>query len=113
MKHKRQDRPIRKNLALPTSIVERVDEQIRDPLTQRPPFGAWAALVQSLLVKWLNGEVKIAMPLRQIRPFCHICLLDSHLYHTCNNPECVHHKGNPHDPHPTTESQERPTPSGD
>jgi len=83
VKHKRSDRPVKKNLALPTSIVERVDEQLRDPLTQRPTFGAWAGLVSGLLVKWLNGEVKVAVPLKKVRPFCHKCLLDRELYYTC------------------------------
>lgn len=88
MKHKRSDRPVKKNLALPTSIVERVDEQLRDPLTNRPTFGSWASLITALLVKWLNGEVKVAVPLRKVRPFCHVCLLDKEFYHTCNNADC-------------------------
>ena len=106
MKHKRSDRPVKKNLALPTSIVERVDEQLRDPLTNRPSFGSWAALISGLLVKWLNGEVKVAVPLRKVRPFCHLCLLDAHLYHTCNQEACPQRKAN--DTDPTPEVQERP-----
>lgn len=88
MKHKRSDRPVMKNIAMPTSIVERVDEQLRDPLTNRPVFGSWSKLTTSLLVKWLNGEVKIAVPLKKVRPFCPKCLLDTHLQHTCIDKEC-------------------------
>lgn len=100
MKHKRQDRPVKKNLALPTSIVERVDEQLRDPLTNRPTFGSWASLVQALLVKWLAGEVKVAVPLKKVRPFCHLCLLDKHLYHTCNQTACPMREANDQDSTP-------------
>ena len=89
MKHKRSDRPVKKNIALPTSIVERVDEQLRDPLTNRPAFGSWSGLVSGLLVKWLNGEVKVAVPLKKIRPFCHKCLLDRAFYASCNDYECA------------------------
>ena len=109
MKHKRQDRPVMKNIGLPTSVVERVDEQLRDPFTQRPEFGAWASLITQLLTKWLNGEVTVTVKLKQPAPFCHVCLLDRELYHTCNNPECPVRK--PDDINTAPEVQERPTPS--
>lgn len=94
MRHKRKDRPTKKNIAMPTSIVERVEEQLADPLTNRPRFGAWSALVSALLVAWLNGEIKVATPLMKVRPFCHKCLLDRELYHTCRNTECPQRNAN-------------------
>lgn len=98
MKHKRQDRPVKKNLAFPQSIVERVDEQLNDPLTNRPTFGSWSALVIALLAKWLNGEIQVAVPLRKVRPFCHICLLDKEFHASCNNVECPMKPKCPHQP---------------
>ncbi|KKK95946.1 hypothetical protein LCGC14_2667730 [marine sediment metagenome] len=94
MKHKRKDRPVKKNIAIPQSIVSRVDEQLRDPFTNRPRFGTWAALVTGLLVKWLNGEVKVTVPLKKVVPFCPKCLLDTELHHTCKDTECPMRKIN-------------------
>ena len=68
MKHKRKDRPVDKKLSLPMSVVSRVDAHLRDPLTQRPPHGLWAKLITALLIKWLDGEVKVTIPLRQAKP---------------------------------------------
>ncbi len=62
MRRKRSDRPVEKNLSLPSSIVDKVNEQLNDPLTGRPPHSAWAKLVTALLNKWLDGEVKVALP---------------------------------------------------
>ena len=109
MKHKRKDRPVKKNLAIPESVADRVDEQLRDPFTQRPAFGAWASLVTQLLTKWLNGEITVTVKLKKPAPFCHLCLLDRNLYHTCNNPECPVRK--PNDINPIPKVQERTTPS--
>lgn len=89
MKHKRSDRPIKKNINIPESIVQRVDEQLIDPLSGKPEFAAYSRLITSLLAKWLNGEVKVPTPLRtRPRPFCHLCLLDRELMSGCNNPDC-------------------------
>jgi len=56
------DRPIDKKLSIRTSIVEEIDSQLADPLTGKPRYGAWTELVESLLMKWMSGEV----------PDCHI-----------------------------------------
>lgn len=62
MKRKRSDRPVEKTISVPTSVVTKVDDLIKDPLTNRPPHGAWAKLVTALLNKWLEGEVVVPMP---------------------------------------------------
>lgn len=66
-KHKYQDRPVEKTINIPASVLDRVNEQLNDPLTKKPPHGAWAKLLTALLIKWLNGEVKVTMPLRKKR----------------------------------------------
>ena len=89
MKHKRSDRPVEKTINIPTSIISKVDAQIVDPITTRPPHGAYSRIVTALLRKWLDGEVEIGVKIRtKVYPFCPTCLLDSALVHTCNNPEC-------------------------
>lgn len=67
MKHKRKDRPVEKMVNFPQSVVDRVNEQLNDPLTGRPSYGAWSQLITSLLNKWLAGEVKVTIPLRKER----------------------------------------------
>ena len=67
MKHKRKDRPVEKMVNFPQSVVDRVNEQLKDPLTGRPSYGAWSHLIVSLLNKWLAGEVKVTIPLRKKR----------------------------------------------
>jgi hypothetical protein len=53
------DRPIDKKLSIRTSIVEEIDAQLADPLTGKPRYGAWTELVESLLQKWMVGEIPI------------------------------------------------------
>ena len=52
------DRPIDKKLSIRTSIVEEIDSQLADPLTGKPRYGAWTELVESLLMKWMSGEIE-------------------------------------------------------
>ena len=51
------DRPVDKKLSLRTSIVTEIDSQLADSLTGKPRYGAWTELVESLLNKWLSGEI--------------------------------------------------------
>lgn len=89
MKPKLQDRPVEKNISLPSSIVSLVDAQLADRLTNRPPHGAYSKLVTALLRAWLDGEVKVAIKVRKREiPYCPACLLDRQFTASCVNPEC-------------------------
>ena len=89
MKHKKEDRPVEKRINIPTSLATRIDAQLIDPVSNRPEFGAWSRLVTSLLISWLKGDVRVATPIRKpLPPFCHICLIDQHLFSSCNNKDC-------------------------
>lgn len=54
-KRKNVDKPVEKNLSLPTSIVARVDLLLYSELEGRVPHGAWAKLVTRLLTEWADG----------------------------------------------------------
>ena len=55
------DRPVEKKLSIRSSITEQIDQQLADPLTGKPAYGAWATLVESLLREWLAGKVDISI----------------------------------------------------
>lgn len=46
---KKTDRPIEKNLSLPSSIVARVELELFSELEGRVPFGAWQKYIVSLI----------------------------------------------------------------
>lgn len=48
-KPKKVDRPVNKKIAIPESIVLRVDLELYSELEQRVPHGAWGKLVTDLL----------------------------------------------------------------
>lgn len=56
------DKPVNKNLSIRSSLVEEIDNQLADVLTGKPRYGAWGELIESLLTKWLEGDV----------PTCHL-----------------------------------------
>ena len=88
MRSKRKDRPVEKKLSLPTSVVSRVEEQLRDPLTQRAPHGAWARLITLLLIGWLRGDFVVTLKRKKKpRPFCPECLEDAEAGR-CINTQC-------------------------
>ena len=60
------DRPVAKKLSLRSSIVNEVDNQLADRLTGKPSYGAWTELVESLINKWLAGEVDIHLKPKQV-----------------------------------------------
>lgn len=47
---KRTDRPIEKNLSLPSSIVARVELELYSELEGRVPFGAWQKYIVGLIM---------------------------------------------------------------
>lgn len=49
----RIDRPIKKNLSLPESLVTRVELLLYNEVEKKVPFGAWQELVTRLLDEWL------------------------------------------------------------
>jgi hypothetical protein len=49
---------VKKNISLPSGVVDMVDAAIVDPLTGGPRYGAWGMLVESLLNQWLEGKIK-------------------------------------------------------
>ncbi len=51
---KKVDRPVFKNLSLPTSLVVRVDLELFSEVEGRVPAGAWQRLVTRLLEDHLN-----------------------------------------------------------
>lgn len=53
------DRPIDKKLSIRTSIVKEIDNQLADPLTGKPKYGAWTDLVEALLQQWMSGEISV------------------------------------------------------
>lgn len=50
------DRPVRKELSLPSSIVAEVELRLYDPSLQRVKYSAFSALVERLLREWLEKE---------------------------------------------------------
>lgn len=56
------DRPVQKCIMLPESIVTAVEQRISDPLTERPPHGAWGRLVGGLLQEWLRRNSQGTSP---------------------------------------------------
>ena len=105
MKHKRKDRPVEKRVNIPTSVVSRIDEQLRDPLTMRPRHGAWAKLITALLAGWLRGDFLVTIKLKhKPRPFCPSCLEDLE-EGICFNPSCEAYRSETHAP---TTVQNRP-----
>lgn len=46
---KKTDRPIEKNLSLPSSIVARVELELFSELEGRVPFGAWQKYIVGLI----------------------------------------------------------------
>lgn len=55
-KQKHLDRPIDKNLSLPTTLVTKVELQLFSPIEGRVPHGEWSRLVQQLLREWLKSR---------------------------------------------------------
>lgn len=47
---KKTDRPIEKNLSLPSSIVARVELELFSELEGRVPFGAWQKYIVGLIM---------------------------------------------------------------
>lgn len=63
-RHKSPDRPVTKGISLKSSLVKMTDAALMDPLTGQPQYGLWSELVESLLDKWIKGEVSV-----RIQPF--------------------------------------------
>ncbi len=59
----RIDRPVEKNISLPTSIVVQVDLMLYSELEEKVPFGAWQkyilGLIQDDLAKKANASKQI------------------------------------------------------
>ncbi|NIS77777.1 MAG: hypothetical protein GTO00_09225 [Deltaproteobacteria bacterium] len=52
------DEPIEKKLSLPGSLVEEVEYLLRDPVRNKPRYGAFGALVTKLLRDWVKQQTK-------------------------------------------------------
>lgn len=48
------DRPEKKKINLPSSLVARVDLLLYSELEQKVPHAAWSKLIQQLLGEWLE-----------------------------------------------------------
>lgn len=59
MRPRLNDRPMKKNLSLRTSLIAEVDLSLNDPLTGKPQLGLWSDLVMLLLIEWLENRVDI------------------------------------------------------
>ncbi len=63
-RHKQTDRPRHKKLSLRSSLVDQVDAALVDPLTQKPEFGLWSELIESLIEGWLDHRFAV-----RIKPY--------------------------------------------
>jgi hypothetical protein len=59
-KPKRIDRPVEKTVSLPQTVVTRVDLELFSAIDGKVPFGAWAGLIEGLLLEWLEKVGKQA-----------------------------------------------------
>lgn len=50
---KKADKPVEKNVSLPSSVVAAVDLELYSEIEGRVPHGGWSRLVESLLREWL------------------------------------------------------------
>lgn len=87
---KKNDRPQRKEINLPRSVVEAVNQKLLDRYTGLPVHGGWSELVEKLLKNWLEGdELLVDVENKQSsKPMCVECLKDLPLTAPCNRPEC-------------------------
>jgi hypothetical protein len=65
-KARHQDEPILWHISIPRSVVEEVEEALRDPLTQKTAFGARAKLVTRLLRQWLADRKEVRKELGEL-----------------------------------------------
>ena len=52
------DRPVHKRIHIPSSVHDEVEIILSDPLSGRPRWGAFSALVTQLLREWLDKRRK-------------------------------------------------------
>ena len=51
------DPPVRKHVAIPESLLDRVERQLpKDILSQKPEYGSFSRLVVRLLRHWVNHQ---------------------------------------------------------
>lgn len=50
------DPPVELRANIPKSLHDRIQEQLKDPVTGKTMYGAQGKLVQRLLREWLEGE---------------------------------------------------------
>ena len=50
------DRPIKKTISLPESLVGRVEIELFSDAQGRVPMGAWQTLLTELLTDWLHNQ---------------------------------------------------------
>jgi len=97
---KKIDRPVRKELKIPKSIADAVDEKLADRYTGRPIHGLWSELGSKLFADWLkSGEVTNIAPETQKKEWCTKCLTELPIDKPCNIEECP----NVYRPHETDE----------
>lgn len=53
---KRVDRPVRRHIQIPESVIAEVEILLFSELEGRVPHGAWSGLVDRLLRDWLKGQ---------------------------------------------------------
>ena len=88
-RRKLHDRPCRKELNLPTTIVQQVDEKLRDRFTGKAVHGGWTTLVTKLLEDWLTQNETITLT-HSAKPFCATCLKDLPLTSPCTQETCTY-----------------------
>jgi hypothetical protein len=53
---KQTDRPVRKNICIPVSVVNIVDKLLADPITGGPRYDAYGQLITELLIRWIKEQ---------------------------------------------------------
>lgn len=61
------DSPVSKKISIRESLIEQVDAQLLDPLSDEPAYGSWSKLVEMLVAGWLEGKYEVpSFPLRTL-----------------------------------------------
>lgn len=90
-KHKKFDRPKRKEIHVPSSIADAIDSRLRDRFTGRAVYGGWSGLVTQLLRTWLeSAEAQEVEVESSKKTFCARCLQNLPLTAPCTNEECIY-----------------------
>lgn len=59
---RKTDKTVPKKIYIPTSIVQRIDEVLEDPVLKKPPLGAWSNLTVQLLREFIRSLDRPIVP---------------------------------------------------